>query len=704
MKYSTRFPRLAALGFYISSAIALLSASAHAQLARVSATERLAERRVGAAPWQKAASGQPLGIGDGLRTGRRSKADLKFADGSLLRLGQLSTVEIKSAKGATLTGGRLLFSMLKPGRVLAGTAAAEIKGSVGIIAIGADGVAQFTLYSGAMDVVTDKETIHVPPGRTMSVFADGSRSLLGAATPLRYTGDASESSLLDAPSDAPFMGSRADEQTRFTSTRLTVDSANVASKQRSAAPFSRPVVLPAPQPTTPAPRPTTPAPRPTTPAPEPTTPAPEPTTPAPRPTTPAPEPTTPAPQPTTPAPRPTTPAPLPTPAAPLPTPAAPLPTPVAPSPTPTTGGKGDDNNQGDNNQGDNNQGNGSKNNKLLAHVSPVSGGSNGTSRFFGVPAVGTLPLPIRVAALERPLPPPPAIPPGTTAEEHILQSNPGLGSSFVTDFTGVALGSGGGSGTTGARLRAIATRGRVSAEVAVLPTAIRFAGGGTQSRFTLSDASVTLREKGGDLQVGRQRFLSGPTLATLNGSLVRQGGRQVMDAVTLRPRIGGRGTLQLSYLANVYARDLPFRVRGRERGYYGRVGVQRRYGNFGLNVLGLTSGPLGTGTGATADFALPFLRDNVEFYGEIGRDPFRRSLRTFGLAFPGLQTRTGLELYLEDSALGNRAGLVREPDELALLAYKRLGGGVFLTGGFSHFSDRRNVGTLGLAFGARSGG
>ena len=186
--------------------------------------------------------------------------------------------------------------------------------------------------------------------------------------------------------------------------------------------------------------------------------------------------------------------------------------------------------------------------------------------------------------------------------------------------------------------------------------------------------------------------------------MVRQGGRQVMDAVTFRPKLSAGQFLQLSYLSDAYVRDLPFRVGGNQRGFYGRYGVQRHFGNFGLNVLNLSNTPAGSGTGVTLDFALPIARDNVEFYGEVGRDPLRRSLRTFGLAFPGLQTRTGVELYLERSSLGNRDGLLQEPDELALLAYKKLGYGLFLTGGFSHFSDGRNLGTLGLSVGGRTSG
>ncbi len=711
----------------MASALTWMVAPASAQLARVTATERVTEKRVGTASWQKAARGEALGVGDGLRTGRRSKADLKFADGSLLRLGQLSTVELKSAKGASLTGGRLLFSMLKPGRVLAGTAAAEIKGSVGIISISDNGSAEFALYSGAMDVVTDRETVSIPPGQAMTVFADGSHSLVRPALPLRSTATSTESSLLEAPSEAPFMGSQADLRARFTPSRIAIDSSMAQLKQSTSSPFSAPVAAPG---ATPAPQPTstpqaTPIPG-VTPIPKPTpgtTPIPG-TTPVPQPTpgtTPIPG-TTPRPQPTPG----TTPIPQPVPTT-VPGP-TPRPT-TAPTPRPGNGnGNGNGNGDGGNDgvaDGNNGRGNDGKlarvraSSSNLASPDTISAPSVSSRRRIVTPSsdsigmTGQIPLnpraeaprfamassePVRIASAAPTFRP---VADGITAEEHILQSNPDLGRGFRADATGVTLSGEGGSRVLGGRLRAIATRGRVSAEVALSPAELRF-GGNNQRRYTLSDASFTFQTARGDVQIGRQRFLSGPALVTGMGSMVRQGGRQVMDAVTFRPNLSKGRFVEVAYLNDAFVRDLPFRVRGRQQGFYGRFGVERRAGNFGINVLNLSNLPTGRGTGTTFDFALPVVRDNVELYGEIGRDPFSRNLRTFGLAFPGLQTRTGVELYVEHSAIRAAEGLLDSPEELAFLAYKQLAGGVFLAGGFSHFSDGRNLGTLGLAFGTAS--
>ncbi len=118
-------------------------------------------------------AGAVLVVGDSFRTGKRSKADVKFTDGSLLRLGQLSSVEMRSAKGVRLTGGQLLFAALKPGRVFAGTAAAEIKGSVVIVRLRENGVATFAMYGGAVDIVTPLGRLALPPGQEVDVAPNG---------------------------------------------------------------------------------------------------------------------------------------------------------------------------------------------------------------------------------------------------------------------------------------------------------------------------------------------------------------------------------------------------------------------------------------------------------------------------------------------------------------------------------------------------
>lgn len=113
----------------VPSLTAVAKPAPPAVVARVTQVERDVQKKAaGAARFRSVRVGDALRIGDALRTGKRSKVDLKFSDGSWLRLGQLSLVQISSAKEARLVGGSVLFSKLKPGRVVAGAAAAKIKG------------------------------------------------------------------------------------------------------------------------------------------------------------------------------------------------------------------------------------------------------------------------------------------------------------------------------------------------------------------------------------------------------------------------------------------------------------------------------------------------------------------------------------------------------------------------------------------------
>ncbi|MBV9470641.1 MAG: FecR domain-containing protein, partial [Abitibacteriaceae bacterium] len=212
-------------------------APVRAQVARVAALERVTERKVGAdAPWRQAHNGDALNVNDRFRTGKRSKADLKFTDGSLLRLGQLSSVEIRSAKGVTLMGGQLLYAALKPGRVLAGAATAEIKGSVAIVTMNPDDSAEFSLFSGAMDVVAPKGTVPLPPGHWVTAFPDGSLSEIRVAPPLEFAFGSFLPDLTEQPSDSPFVGSDANVRLRAAPQRLGLEQYSPTTERNGAIP------------------------------------------------------------------------------------------------------------------------------------------------------------------------------------------------------------------------------------------------------------------------------------------------------------------------------------------------------------------------------------------------------------------------------------------------------------------------------------
>ena len=182
---------------------------AQAQVARLSKVQATAEKRAGAeGAWQKVALGTGFQVDDRLRTGRRAKADVKFPDGSLLRLGQLSSVEFRSTKGVTLTGGQLLFAALKPGRVLAGTATAEITGSVALVSLNEDGSSDFSLFSGAMSVNTPQGRVDLKPGQSVTAREDGTLSAVRATAPFAFMDNTPDAELAEGPSNSPSVGSR----------------------------------------------------------------------------------------------------------------------------------------------------------------------------------------------------------------------------------------------------------------------------------------------------------------------------------------------------------------------------------------------------------------------------------------------------------------------------------------------------------------
>ena len=185
--------------------------------------------------------------------------------------------------------------------------------------------------------------------------------------------------------------------------------------------------------------------------------------------------------------------------------------------------------------------------------------------------------------------------------------------------------------------------------------------------------------------------------------MVRAGGREIMDAVRISPNIGERQRLDLAVLIDAYPRNLPFRVSGTQSGFYGRYEMQRQNLNLGLNVLHYTdAGPgLNTTPGVTLDFAVPLLRDKVELYGEVGRDPLRRRLTTVGLTFPWLYEKTDVDVYLEYANLRASSIAGRPPSELTMVAYRRLSNGVNLVGSLSRFSGTDTTATLGISVGAR---
>lgn len=291
-----------------------------------------------------------------------------------------------------------------------------------------------------------------------------------------------------------------------------------------------------------------------------------------------------------------------------------------------------------------------------------------------------------------------------TAETHI---NDAAGYSRTTGVTDIeligALGDGG-TQAYGGRFHTFLNKGPLSVDVALLPLKLRYnspTGRTTRDISALSSASATYAGPSAEVEIGRQRFLSGPTQAALFGSMVRQGARDTMDAVRVSPNIGKGRRLDLAYLYDAFPRNLPYQVSGAQKGYYGRFSTQTARGNFGANLLHYTNLPVSTATGVSVDFALPVLPNQVEFYGEVGQDPFRRGLITTGLTFPGLFDRTDFDVYLEAASLLKRGSTASvPPTEYSARVYRRINNNCNLVLQAQKFYRSESSITLGFSYGA----
>ncbi len=611
---SSSLPIIAACGIWTTtllSGMSVLAQPAAQPAAWVAAIEHLTEKRVGEnGAWTGAKVGTRLELDNRVRTRKRSKADILFTDKSLIRLGPLSTLFIEGPTSAKLAEGALLFSRLTPGRIVAGAGIAGIKGSVGIIALNADGSARFTLYSGAMDVDTTRgDHLVLPPGHTVLVLADGSLSALRVSGPLMSSGDGSGigvgsaggtgSGLGTAPVNSPFAGSPANITARLAPERVAGDQGATASNSvvaQNADPFQQPTggALPADPPILVFPA-------------------------------------------------------------------------FRRAGAAVTGGLGTFT-------------------SALAAPSGAMGGNSGT------PAAATG----RLAA---------EMPGEGAAQDHMADAFNGSGVSGVTDLELIASKGNGPTYATGGRLHSFVTKGNWSADVAFLPLSVHSAGlGGTNTRdvSAMSSANVTYANDKGTIVVGRQRFLAGPTQASLFGSLVRQGARDTMDAVRISPNVGKGRQLELAYLLDAFPTNLPYRVSGQQNGLYARYGVQTARANFGINLLNYRNLPVSTTTGASLDLVVPLQNDQVELYGEVGRDPFRRDINTVGLTFPGLYQATDFDVYAECATMrrGNSTAPI-PPTEYALRVYRKLGNSSNLVAQLQSFYRAQTTLTVGVSWGAR---
>lgn len=291
------------------------------------------------------------------------------------------------------------------------------------------------------------------------------------------------------------------------------------------------------------------------------------------------------------------------------------------------------------------------------------------------------------------------------ATKHFNEVDEGKGKISGADYRAIGLvGSDGLRGVFG-RLHLFTKQGKVSGDIVMAPQLFGFDGVGgrvKRDRVVIPQAMLTYQDRRFAVIGGRQRFLAGPVRASFYGSMVRSGGREVMDALRFVPKLGRDYGLEVSYLYDAFPRYIPYDIKGNQQGFYARLSAQKSFGNFGLNMLRYKDSPVPDATGFTLDFAVPIVRNKVELYGEVGRDPFRRNLRTVGLTLPILYQRTGFDVYIEHARLSNTPTSAGQPGEWAVRVYRTLSSAFDVVATYNHFKGSGSQVLFGISLGGHT--
>lgn len=157
------------------------------------------------------------------------------------------------------------------------------------------------------------------------------------------------------------------------------------------------------------------------------------------------------------------------------------------------------------------------------------------------------------------------------------------------------------------------------------------------SRVRVTDFCLLAKRGNTALRIGRHWLVRTPVVGTSVGTLMPS---QVVDGITWTQRWGLIQT-DIAYLTDAR----PF-APGKQSAWYGRISGGIWGGRLGLSYLHLHN----RSTGGALDWAFPMVRDEVDFYGEVGYDPlFRDRYITIGTYFPGFYQRTGIDVFFEYS-------------------------------------------------------
>lgn len=129
--------------------------------------------------WQEAESGASLFVGNTLRTGPRSVAEVKYDDGSLTRIGSRSNIVISDRKLNIKRGyiwGKVDKNKTKGLKIFTANAVASIVGTEFFVEYNTDKSTTVTVLEGTIEVQGKSGKVMVSGGTASTIESDGSVS------------------------------------------------------------------------------------------------------------------------------------------------------------------------------------------------------------------------------------------------------------------------------------------------------------------------------------------------------------------------------------------------------------------------------------------------------------------------------------------------------------------------------------------------
>ena len=184
------------------------------------------------------------------------------------------------------------------------------------------------------------------------------------------------------------------------------------------------------------------------------------------------------------------------------------------------------------------------------------------------------------------------------------------------------------------------------------------------------------------LFAGRRRFYEGPVFQDASQSQL------IADRYSSAGATYKKSGLTVT---GAYLHDANPDARGAQHGALGSVTSRiTGGGTVGLHYLHVAK--VRDGNGYSASVVYPIVRNQVDFYGEVGRAPDKATIQTYGAYLPGLYQKTDIDFFVEygsHEGLGHSLSLIASRDLAKVLNVR-----AYAT--FQHGTDNISTGLAGI--------